>query len=316
MNTRTIPRNEAWRQMYRDDRYCRQLSQGELTQRVRDVFVNMMRVTPEAKIGLPAMDAAGIRWMEIWTHVLEEMALRHGPYPNGFTREILHSEPFPDFAGELAGKAAGILSARGLKPGEVFVKYGNPEHMTALFEHGAMRVQCASYYSAPDHNGAIRDDELSLPISLALTREHILRLVVNPQDVPEGPIDQRMDLSYRSDRDYWLYCVTRCVEPRLFVDFNATACVIMKDTEAFARRLRSQTVSQFPNATYYDGNAVYIDPLLPSSAKIFIPLSKHFRYAYQEEFRFVRLPNERVEKLTHVDLKVGSLADIAELVLL
>jgi hypothetical protein len=254
--------------------------------------------------------------MEVWTHALEEMVLRHGPYPRGFTREILHSEPFPDFASELARKAARVLASHSLKPGDVFIKYGKPEHLFSLVEQGRMRVQCASYYSSPDHNGAVRDDELSLALSLSLTREDILKIVVNPGDVPDGPITQRMDLSYRSDRDYWLFCLTRSVEPRLFVDFDATACVIIKDPEAFKSRLQSHTAISFPNTVYHDGDAVYIDPLLPISAKIDIPFSKHFRYAYQEEFRFVWRPTEPVEKLQHVDLDIGSLKDIAELVVL
>ena len=169
--------------------------------------------------------------MELWTHVLEEMALRHGPYPAGFTRDILHSEPFPDLVGELAQKAAAVLSARGLQPGQVFIKFGKAKHMRSLVERGALRVQSASYYVMPDHTGAVRDDELSLPMSLSLTREDVIKVVLNPQDVPDHPIDQRLDITYKAGTDYWLYCVTTSVEPRLFVDFNADACVIIKDTE-------------------------------------------------------------------------------------
>ena len=157
--------------MYRENRYCRHLSQKELNQRVRDIVLNMLRLTPEVKIGLPPLKPEGAKAMEIWTHVLEEMALRHGPYPNGFTRDILHSEPFPDLVGELGTKAAGILASKGLRSGDVFIKFGKTEHMRSLVEKGALRVQSASYYAAPDHNGAIRDDELSLPLSLALSRE-------------------------------------------------------------------------------------------------------------------------------------------------
>lgn len=307
-----MQRHQAWRLAYRDRRYCAHLSQSELDRRLRDVFLNLMRVTREGKIGLPTMDGAGIRWMEVWTHVLEEMVLRHGPYPNGFTREILHSEPLPEFASELARKAARVLTSRNLKPGDTFTKYGKPEHMSSLLQHGAMRVQCASY----DHNGAVRDDELSLALSLSLTREDILKVVVNPQDVPDAPINQRMDLSYRSDRDYWLFCVTRSVEPRLFIDFEATACVVVKDVAAFRARLRAKSDMYFPNAVYREGPAVYIDPLLPISARIDIPFSKHFRYDYQDEFRFVWRPTERVQKLQHVDVSIGPLEDIAELVVL
>lgn len=110
-----IPRHEAWRQAYRKQRYCRHLTQQELNQRVRDVFVNILRLTPQAKIGLPPMDLEGVRGMELWTHVLEEMALRHGPYPNGFTRDILHSEPFPDFVGDLGKKPLRFFRQEDLK---------------------------------------------------------------------------------------------------------------------------------------------------------------------------------------------------------
>src|SRR6266550_5164011 len=35
-------------------------------------------------------DAAGEgeRWLQLWTHVLEEFALRFGPYPAGFAKEV------------------------------------------------------------------------------------------------------------------------------------------------------------------------------------------------------------------------------------
>ena len=314
MNTERIPRHEAWRRMYRANRYCRHLSQKELNQRVRDVFLNILRLTPQAQIGLPPMDPEGIRGMELWTHVLEEMALRHGPFPNGFTREILHTEPFPDLVGELGKKSAHVLAQKGLKPGNVLIKFGKAEHLRALLERGAMRVQPASYYATPSHNGAIRDDELTLPLSLSLTREDILKVVLNPQDVPEDAPDQRLDFTYQAGTDYWLYCLTTAIEPRLFVDFQADACVIIKDRERFQKLITLQSAKNFPGTAHRYGNAKYIDPLLPSTAIIDVPMSKHFRYEYQKEFRFVWRPMKPTANLSHVDLEIGCIKDIAELI--
>jgi len=65
-----------------------------------------------------------------------------------------------------------------------------------------------------------------------------------------------------------------------------------------------------------EGPANYVDPLLPRSADVFVPLCKHFRYSYQEEYRFCWLPSPPVQKLSYVDIRLGSLADIAELVVL
>jgi len=302
--------------MYRENRYCRHLSQKELNQRVRDIVLNMLRLTPEVKIGLPPLKPEGAKAMEIWTHVLEEMALRHGPYPNGFTRDILHSEPFPDLVGELGTKAAGILASKGLRSGDVFIKFGKTEHMRSLVEKGALRVQSASYYAAPDHNGAIRDDELSLPLSLALSREDIIKVVLNPQDVPARPIEQRLDVTYNAGTDYWLYCLSSAVEPRLFVDFQADSCVIIKDKDRFQRLLTLQSAAKFPNTGHHHGKAIYIDPLRPSTAIIDVLMSKHFRYEYQCEYRFVWRPVKPTASLPYIDLELGSLESIAELVVL
>jgi len=302
--------------MYRENRYCRHLSQKELNQRVQDVLLNILRLTPVAKIGLPPMKPKGMKSMEIWTHVLEEMALRHGPYPNGFTRDILHSEPFPDLVGELGKKAAGVLASRGLRSDEVFIKFGKAEHMRSLVERGALRVQSASYYATPSHNCAIKDDELSLPLSLALSRDDIIKVVLNPQDVPDGPLEQRLDVTYNAGTDYWLYCVSSAIEPRLFVDFQADSCVIIKNRDHFQRLLTLQRAAKFPNTGHRHGAAVYIDPLRPSTVKIDVPMSKHFRYEYQCEYRFVWRPVKPKANLSYVDLEISNLEGIAELVVL
>ncbi|WP_292362532.1 MULTISPECIES: hypothetical protein [unclassified Methylophaga] len=278
--------------------------------------MNNLRLTPQAKIGLPQMDLEGVRGMELWTHVLEEMVLRHGPYPNGFTRDILHSEPFPDFVGDLGKKSSQVLSSRGLKEGQVFIKFGEAKHMTSLYERGELRVQAASYYATPDHNGAVRDDELFLPLSLSLTRDDVLKFVLNPQDVPEDLKDHRLDINYDAGTDYWLYCLTTTVEPRLFVDFQADACVIIHDKNRFRELLIQQSTAGFSDATFQEGNAVYVDPLLPKAAAIDVPMSKHFRYEYQKEYRFIWKPRKLASGLPYIDIAVGSLESIAELVVL
>jgi len=311
-----IPRHEAWRKIYRANRYCRHLSQKELNQRIRDVLLNNLVLTLDAKVGLHPIGPDGMRWMELWTHVLEEMVLRHGPYPNGFTRDILHSEPFPDFAGKLGEKAAAILASKGLRPSDVFIKFGKAKHMKSLFEYGAMRVQSASYYATPDHNGAIKDDELSLPLSLALSRDDIIKVVLNPQDVPDRPIEKRLDITYKAGTDYWLYCLATAVEPRLFVDFQADSCVIIKDRKRFQHMMTLQSVAKFSKTSHRHGKAIYIDPIIPSTTNIDVPMSKHFRYEYQNEYRFVWKPIKPMANLPYVDLELGSLESFAELIVL
>jgi hypothetical protein len=311
-----MQRHEFWRFQYRSKRYARHLSQSELNRRIRDVLLNILRLTADAKIGVPPIDKNFVVWLEKWTHVIEEMRLRHGPYPSGFTREILHSEPFPNFASDLAAKAARKLSALGLKKNEVLIKFGKSTHMSSLYESGALRIQPASFFKQQHHTGAIKDDELTLPLSLVLSRDEVVKVVINPQDVPPDAQDQRVDVQFHASSDYWLYCVTNSVEPRLFVDFEADACVIIRDRKQFSQMLRKASHKNLGEVSTREGPAIYVDPLLPRSANIFVPLSKYFGYSYQEEYRFCWLPSKPVKELTHVDVQIGSLKEIAELIVL
>jgi hypothetical protein len=316
MNERLLPRHITWRRQYDAHRYARHLSQPELNRRIRDVFLNLLRVNQEAKIDWGPITSEAAVWVEKWTHVLEEMQLRHGPYPAGITRDILHFEPFPNFASDLAEKAAKRLSSLGLKRGDVFIKFGKRVHMEGLYESGALRIQPASYFAQADHNGAVKDDELTRTLSLVLSRDEVVKVVKNPQDVPQDAPDQRIDVKIRFPTDYWLYCVTNSVEPRLFVDFNADSCVVIRDRPRFARLLVEACRQQLSGTAMCNGTATYIDPLLPRTARIFVPFAKHFGYTYQDEYRFCWLPHARVKRAAHVDVRIGNLKDFADLITL
>jgi hypothetical protein len=316
MNEQPLPRHIGWRRQYDGHRYARHLSQPELNRRIRDVFLNLLRVNPEAKIDLGPITNESAIWMEKWTHMLEEMQLRHGPYPAGFTREILHTEPFPNFASDLAEKAAKKLSSFGLKRGDVLIKFGKREHIKSLHERGALRIQPASFFAEANHNGAVRGDELKLGVSLVLSREDVVKVVINPQDVPLDASDQRVDVTFQSPTDFWLYCLTESVEPRLFVDFNADSCVVIRDRARFDQMLREACREPLRGAAVYTGPAVYVDPLLPTTAKIFVPFAKPFGYSYQDEHRFCWLPTIPTQRLTYVDVEIGSLKEFSDLIVL
>jgi hypothetical protein len=231
------PRHEAWRAMHRDRRYARHLTQTELNQRFRDIFINLLSLKTDGKISVLSNLDEMARWTELFTHMLEEFEIRHGPFPGGFTRDVLHSETFPDFVGALADRAVAVLAARHVSPENAFIKFGKRRHMEALYERGAIRIQPASFYATPSHNGAVRDDELALGLSFALSRDDIAALVKNPKDVPANAPDQRVNVQFSSPGDCSLYCVSTALDPRLFVDFEAEACVIIRDQAAFKNRL-------------------------------------------------------------------------------
>jgi hypothetical protein len=73
MDDKPMPRHVFQRRQYDARRYARHLSQPELNRRIRDIFINLLRLTPEAKIGVLEVNDQNVVWMEKWMHVLEEM---------------------------------------------------------------------------------------------------------------------------------------------------------------------------------------------------------------------------------------------------
>jgi hypothetical protein len=134
--------------------------------------------------------------------------------------------------------------------------------------------------------------------------------------VAPGTPDQRVDVQFRFPTDFWLYCLTNSVRPRLFVDFDADACVVIRDRERFSRMLRDATAEHLADAAIQEGSAAYIDPLFPPKGEIFLPFVKHFRYTYQDEHRFCWLPPHPLPKVGHLDVQIGSLKDFSDLIVL
>lgn len=78
------PADEGWRASYRSCRYMRDMPDSDLRERLRDIFHNFMTINAQGKSApLPAAHAAHGYWRVRFVHVLEEMVLRFGPFPNG-----------------------------------------------------------------------------------------------------------------------------------------------------------------------------------------------------------------------------------------
>jgi hypothetical protein len=138
-----------------------------------------------------------------------------------------------------------------------------------------------------------------------------VKVVKNPQDVPEV-IPELIPVSIRFHTDYWLYCLTSSIEPRLFIDFDADACVIIRNRTRFEQMMRR--ASNQLAAEMQSRQVMYFDPMLPETGNIFVPFVKHFGYTYQKEFRFCWVPRIPVETLGCLDVTLGSLVEFAEFI--
>jgi hypothetical protein len=316
-----MARGDVWRLQYRRDRYALHLSHAELAQRFNDLLLNLLTVTPNGigfrsgEISLDEISNESTIWMEKITHVFEEFKLRYGPYPAGLQGTVPPVSKIPEFASELARKAARRLEALGADPSDVFIKFGKRKYMEMLCGRGTLRIQPATYFAATGHNEAVKDDELTIEASLDLSREEVIALVSNPQEVAALP-RQRVDVKLQLESDYWLYCLSSSLVPRLFIDYVADACVVIRDRSRFTSMLQKASLQKLSGTTMSYSVVEYIDPLLPRSLTVPVAFSKHLRYAYQNEHRFCWFPPHPINRAMHCDVEIGSLREFSDLIVL
>lgn len=150
--------HKYWRAEYRKHRYMEFLSKTDLEERTKQVLSNMTILSKEGKISLHGINHTGIYWLQIWTHICEEFALRFGPYPNGFTSGFIKNAEMvnPSFP-EKPKAVSAIHSIGGAKNGSLY-KFGKYKYLKSMYEKGNVRIAPASYYNDPSLNSAIRDD--------------------------------------------------------------------------------------------------------------------------------------------------------------
>ena len=330
----------SWQREYQANPYCRFESRKELHQRWQDINVNMQTLTPSGHLTL----SRDYRWYRLSQHVLDELLMRGQP----MTETNMHpsidpATPFNDK--RLCNKAAEVVAAQG-SDNNVFVKYGQLDHMKDLYEKGIVWISSVSELDKLTLNQAVRDDERTLvfkggirPIKNswgAVSRRDFYTKQEAPQDFGrlvgggeiqfvrmfDAPIlesDQYVELQVGSRTDYWTYCLSQLLDPRLFSDFEANACVIIK-IKPFLEKLAYMMKFEKPWAGFRFGRVTYDDPLGAFSSERpayvpsdLVPITKLFRYAYQRELRFVWMPSKPQEKLNPIELTLGPLSGFAEL---
>jgi hypothetical protein len=158
--------SDGWRHDYRLDRYLEHLSLDELEQRVRDIFTNVSVLSEDGKLSLPPVEKGTGYWMQLFTHVLEEFALRGHWVRPGF----LKGTPMPIPTWPEMPRAARAVSGRLFEPGKFLFKFGKREHLRSTLENGTIRLAPASSYSDPSLNYAIRDDELHFTVRMPTSK--------------------------------------------------------------------------------------------------------------------------------------------------
>lgn len=304
-------RQDLWREQYRLRPYLRHTPLDELNARFRDVVANLTTLTEDGKLGSVTQRSEMEYWLSRLEHLFEEYRNRGGlPYGLLQKKDIIQPT-FPD-----QPKAAVALEqVCPLDRKLCLVKFGRREHMAEMYDKGRIRIAPASSYSDPSLNLATKDDELHRSV-VALGSE----LSVVPVDPRTESRGQELELVGNAVitwqvNDYYVYCLSGRIDIRLFSDFDADACVILRDRAAFEDRLRRAVHDRLSGWRCGSRSVEYFDPYDARNVGSEVWFRKHFRYWYQQEWRFVWLPPApQNEALVPFFVELGSLASIADLV--
>lgn len=306
-------RHEAWRLQYRSRRYLEHLSADELHERARDMLAAYLELTRDGKIAPSTLTDGGVEWLVLLTHLFEEFVIRYGPYPRGFRDGFLKNAQIPDPRSPIAGPAARLVRNVAEPTGAYLVKYGKRQHLQPMLEHGRVRVAGAASYADPSLNPAMMDDELSLFIQPS-PAEFRMDVVDGRTGEYKGriiPLDNR--ITRRSRSNFYVFCLSRRLAARLFVDFEADACLVIHEPTRFVNALMNEIEGLLSDWSGGAESVRYIDPTNATIHDLDVCSAKHFRFAYQREYRVIWLPPSPVDALPPLHIEIGDLSSYCSL---
>ena len=203
-------------------------------------------------------------------------------------------------------------------------KYGKHEHLEAIMR-GKVRITPATTYRQTHLTAAQQDDELKKNTFLSPTTKVGIPVPGGGMSYvePLGRITKTTEIR----RTFYMASFTKCpadVAPRFVSEFNADARLVIQDPFVFGRRVciaaarvRPKWTAFFAPCHYFDADVAHPDYLEsdPTYMRDSLPWRlKDNRYAWQEEWRFIWLPDEELTgELSPIELAIGSIADIAVL---
>jgi hypothetical protein len=119
----------------------------------------------------------------------------------------------------------------------------------------------------------------------------------------------------RTSQNYFVLCMSAVYDPRLLTDFQADAVLIIRKPDLLIRRLKYAAQKVRPELKPWFGPVEYYDPYKAGTEAARIPMLKHFRYAYQNEFRFAWLTPDPNQIWEPFFVHIGPIRDISDIYL-
>lgn len=270
----SLPVTETrWRQEYRQHRYLEFASPQDLHDRLSDIVVNAYTIDRNGKY---QMIVQADQWCEKLTHLKEEITLR---------QIELSSPPLLKYTAAI--RAAELWDSVDVSRGDYLLKFGKREHMADLLSKGRLRICEPEHYADSRFNSAIFDTEceflqesIGATIKVPPGRDYSI-----PQDQwLSGPVLGTLKRTSRYEGRAYIACFAMKYEFRLFEDFEANSCVVIRDPLRFLRAIKEWSDVYLADWVFSFDHVAYRDPFQPTK-EVDVLYTKHFKYSYQREFR-------------------------------
>jgi hypothetical protein len=319
----------AFRRQYYFDPYLDCVAETEIKDRIDVIADNIVRYSADGTFRLLTPEEGLYVWQRKAEEVMECLRVRqadnffteNSTRPNTKVLKLCHDIRLKrGYSNFVPWRRVPELPSRTTR---ALFKFGKSNHLRDALVHGKFRIRPASFFSDPSLNVAQRDNqELSFVLRPSKTGFPIVgvndrtgKRIIDTSNHPYGQIA----LEIGGDRDYYAWSCSKLYEPRLYIDFEADACLVIHDHHEFARRLNKGLFEACAVPGMYANDVRYYDPFCPDdvlqdmfTAKFAISFYKDLRYAYQQEYRFI-WPVKAKRLPSYVDIEVGPMDKICDL---
>lgn len=295
-----VKRQESWTLEYLDRQYMRELDSGELEERFEDVFVNLNSLNAKGQIS--SGDWKGPQsFGRLFADILTEKQLRGDGLRGGE-----QFERYGALSRRYLGKECAVPQS--LWDQSYLFKVGRIEFLEDALRRGRLRVSPNAFYQDSSLNAGMHDTEGVIEI-VVTPSDQAWHLRSEGRSVPAGLKTFRG--RQRAKYPYYMWCCSEVFRPEIAANFEGDACLVIKDRKRFASRFAEEMHKLLGRETRA-GKVFYVDPLNAKLGRYDVPFAKHFRFAYQREYRLVTTMTD-AHRRDPVFIEIGSMQEYAEL---
>lgn len=290
---------EFWEFQYQCYRYLERVPETALVTRYKDILRNMRALVCHDREVIPIqIFLSSWYWFRKEHQTRLEFLLRNVEPPIQRPTDIVFDN---------------VASGAPVRPahpnaGNVLFRYDQRRFIELIANEGIIRIRPASGFMTLENDGARQDDECKKKAFLPGTHTRITTKegIVIPI---LGDVEETVSMP-----DYYTFCMACDWDNDLFADFDgADSCIIIKDVEEFARRIKHAAAKQLPNWYFHHNPIHYFDPYERIRNEYFdARMCKDFRFAYQREYRFLWFSQNDEVADNFKFLSLGNLRDLVE----